>query len=136
MVVQSGSATLQFVGQNISVWGPRRLDSSQYTVRLDGQPKDTTGFGTHSDESALLYRASGLSAGLAHTLQILNDPLDPRKPWLRVDKFVIESETDVGSNVDSFIIDDSDPKIHYTPNKQAWSKVIGDPSVYRSGTFQ
>lgn len=136
MVVQSGSATLQFVGQNISVWGPRRLDSSQYTVRLDGQPMNTTGFGTQSDESALLYRASGLSVGLAHTLQILNDPLDPRKPWLRVDKFVIESETGGGNNIESFINDDSASKINYTPNKQAWSKEIGDPSVYRNGTFQ
>ena len=135
MIVQSGSATLQFVGHDISVWGPSRPDSSQYTVQLDGKSMNTTGFGTQSNESALLYHASGLSPHLPHILQIGNDALDPRKPWLRIDKFVIESETDGGSNIETFI-DDADSKINYTPNKQAWSKENGDQSVYHRGTFQ
>ena len=126
---------MQFVGQNISVWGPSRLDSSQYKVYLDGQVTNTTGFGTQSNESALLYRANGLALGLPHTLQIVNDPLDPRKPWLRIDKFVIGSETGEGGNTETFI-DDNSPKINYTPNKQGWSKVDGDPSMYHGGTFQ
>jgi hypothetical protein len=96
---------------------------------------NTTGFGTQPDEAALLYRASGLAPGLAHTLQIVNDPLDSRKPWLRIDKFVIESEIDGGGNSETFI-DDSSSKINYTPNKQAWSKETGDRSVYHGGTFQ
>jgi len=126
---------LQFVGQNISVWGPSRLDSSQYTVFLDGQAMSTAGFDTQSNESALLYRASRLGTGLPHTLRIVNDPRDPQKPWLRIDKFVIESETDGEANIETFI-DDSNRKINYTLDKKAWSKETGDRSVYHDGTFQ
>jgi len=133
----NGSATLQFAGQAISVWGPSRSDSSGYKVVLDGTTVPTVGSITGPNESNLLYWVSGLAPGLPHTLQIINAPLDPQRSWLRIDKFIVESETD-GDNVSGTIIDDSDSSIHYDPNQRLWSKGSDDnsyQSAYYGGTL-
>jgi len=136
-IFQAGLAKLQFVGHAISVWGPSRPDSSQYEVRLDDRLVSTDEFGTVSNESALLYSVRGLAPGLPHTLQIANGPLEPQRPWLRIDRFVIESGTDGGDNIKPRTIDDSDNDIHYVVNKkQKWLEQTGDRSVYHDGTFQ
>lgn len=127
---------MQFAGRAISVWGPIRPDSSQFKVSLDGGAVNTVEFGTKSNESALLYSVRGLALGLPHTLQIDNAPLDPRRPWLRIDKFVVESGTDGGDNIEKVIIDDSDSRIHYTPTRRGWSNETADQSAYRGGTLQ
>ena len=96
----------------------------------------TSEFSTVSNESALLYSVRGLAPGLLHTLQIANGPLDPQRPWLRIDKFVVDSGTDGGDNIETTIIDDADPVIHYTRDRRGWLNETGDPSAYHDGTFQ
>lgn len=126
---------MQFAGRAISVWGPRRLDSSGYTVLLDGAVVDPVGLGTGSNESVLLYSVGGLAPGLPHTLEILNAPLDPQRSWLRIDKFVVESGTDGGHIIET-VINDSDRSIQYHPNSRQWSNESEDPSAYLGGTVQ
>lgn len=133
--IQAGSATLQFVGRGISVWGPSRPDSSRFEVRLDGDVVGNGELGTGSNESALLYRVSSLAPGLLHTLQITNDLLDLQRPWLRIDKFEVELGTDGSDNVET-IMDDSDHEINYTGKRNGWSTEAGDKNVYHDGTFQ
>lgn len=127
---------MQFVGRAISVWGPSRPDSNQYEVRLDNRVVNTSGFGTESNESALLYNANDLTPGVLHTLQIINHSLDPQRPWLRIDRFVVESGTDEGDQIKTVTIDDSDAEIHYTPSRRVWLNETGDQNAYHDGTFQ
>jgi hypothetical protein len=92
---------------------------------------DTVGFSTKFNESELLYGVSGLAHGLPHTLQIVNAPLDPQRPWLRIDKFVVESGGE-GGNIMT-VINDSASSIHYT---RRWSKESEGQSAYLGRTLQ
>ena len=127
---------MQFVGRAISVWGPSRPDSSRYEVSLDGSVVGNGELGTVSNESTLLYGVSDLAPGSLHTLQITNGLLDSQRPWLRIDKFVVESGTDGSDNIETITMDDSDSRIHYTFQKRGWSSETGDRSAYHDGTFQ
>ena len=92
--------------------------------------------GTMYNESTLLYGVSDLAPGSLHTLQITNTLPDLQRPWLRIDKFVVELGTDGSDDIETSTMDDSDTGIHYTFQKRGWLSKTGEPSVYHEGTFQ
>lgn len=91
----SGStATLQFQGESVEIYGKIGLLSSQLQASIDGGEAVTVDcFRPEARSSVLLWSINSLVDG-PHTLTIKNQPSNPQRNELALDYAIVRSKTD------------------------------------------
>lgn len=114
---QGATATINFNGTGIWLFGGTRPIYGTYTIAVDGVTT-TTGSAT-SEEPAfnqLLGGASGLTNG-PHTLVFTNTGIGTA---VDLDSFVFQGQVGSGDAVSRTTIDDTDSRITYAPSTADW----------------
>ncbi|GLB37654.1 hypothetical protein LshimejAT787_0407050 [Lyophyllum shimeji] len=128
--VQGATATMQFNGTGISIFGGRRSNYGTFTISVDGQTI-TTGDASSAQDSAnqLLGSASGLVDG-PHTAVFTNTGGAP----IDIDFATLQTQASSSSTKPVQVTyDDSDPSIQYSPSVSAWSQ--NHDQAFMNGTL-
>ncbi|KAF8070671.1 hypothetical protein FPV67DRAFT_1035931 [Lyophyllum atratum] len=116
---QGATATINFNGTGISIFGGRRSNYGTFTISVDGQTI-TTGDAKSAQDTAnqLLGSASSLIDG-PHTAVLTNTggvPIDI--DWVNVQTQASSSTAKMTTKT----YDDTDPSIQYLPSTSAWNQ--------------
>lgn len=113
---QDATATINFNGTGISIFGGLRSNYGTYSIMVDGQNVASGNASSQQDEfKQLLGSASGLANG-PHTVVLTNTGTSP----IDIDFIDIQSQVGTpGSQVTNTTIDDNDPQMSYQP-PNAW----------------
>ncbi|KAH7098716.1 hypothetical protein BKA62DRAFT_832319 [Auriculariales sp. MPI-PUGE-AT-0066] len=116
----SGSATLNFVGNQVTLFGAKRYNHGEFTVALDGNPVVLDG---HSDDPQFqlpLFSSPVLTQG-PHTFVVQDSTKDTAsRPYFDVDFFLVQSEVDDNKSV---TIQDDAKYWSYAPEEE-WTSVL------------
>jgi hypothetical protein len=114
---QGATATINFNGTGIWLFGGKRSIYGTYTITVDGLTT-MSGSATSADPAfdQLLGGASGLTNG-PHTLVLTNTGLGTA---IDLDSFVFQGQVGSGDSVSITTIDDSDSRITYGPSAADW----------------
>ncbi|KZW03541.1 hypothetical protein EXIGLDRAFT_721753 [Exidia glandulosa HHB12029] len=127
----NASATLNFVGTNVTVYGSKRFNHNVFTTTLDGgAPVSATGHPNGDDEFQVPLYASPALVHESHTLVIQDASTDSTQPFLDIDFVIIETQVDGDSTA---VIEDGASYWIYDP-ADAWSTNFPKLSGFSSGT--
>ncbi|KAG8908420.1 hypothetical protein FRB99_006625 [Tulasnella sp. 403] len=114
----NATASFQFNGTGVWVYGGRKNNHGDYRASIDGVSTSLTGFvnATIDVNSSPLFSAPNLSPG-THTVSLTDVYTNASAPWLNVDYIVLEIEV---PDQTTRSIDDSESLILYTP-AQEWA---------------
>jgi len=127
---QGATATFQFTGVGVSIFGAKRPNYGSYSLSVDGNAT-CTGNANAADVTAQqsLCSVAGLSNGL-HTAVFTN------AGGGTIDVDWIEFQTQIGptgSTLKSTVVDDSDQLVSYLPSSSDWQ--VNQQPVYKNGTL-
>ncbi|KAG8908419.1 hypothetical protein FRB99_006624 [Tulasnella sp. 403] len=117
--VYNATASFQFNGTGVWVYGARRNSHGAYLASIDGKTTLSNAFinSTTPDLSIPLFGAPNLQPGI-HTVSLKNVFTDPSEQWLNIDNIVVEMQLPDQSLTS---VDDAESSILYTPKKE-WAR--------------
>lgn len=128
---QGATATINFNGTGIWLFGGKRHNYGTYTISVDGQTT-TNGNATSGGPifNQLLGAASGLHNG-AHTVVLTNTGSGTA---VDLDSLVFQGQVGPGGSVSNTTIDDSDSRFTYAPSNSDW-QVNTQPNLNKNNTL-
>ncbi|KAJ7593979.1 hypothetical protein C8J56DRAFT_925689 [Mycena floridula] len=125
---QGATATINFNGTGISIYGSHRPEYGSYSISVDGQVMEGSSTSDQNAFKQLLGQATDLPNG-PHTAILTNTGSTP----IDIDFFTMTSQVgSPGSQVTNTMVDDSDPAMTYSP-PAAWQTNSGNE--FMNGTL-
>jgi len=130
-----GTATLNFNGTSVWIFGAKRGNHGNYSVSLDGQ-SPLMFSGLQADPGSFqfpLYFATGLTQG-PHKVVVTNVPIDSNHPWFDID--FITWQTQYGGATESStdaLQEDDNSAWSYSP-ASSWSTDVSQLPGFSSGS--
>ncbi|KAG6865297.1 hypothetical protein C0991_003682 [Blastosporella zonata] len=124
------SASFTFNGTSITIYGGKSPNHGNYTIDVDGEKQDASGFSSTNEYQVPIYSVDGLNHS-THTVTIT----DTQYAFVDIDYLTWTSDiSSTGSGaVSQLYVDDTDDSFHYLPSS-AWSTNIPDSSKFSNGS--
>ncbi|TDL27782.1 hypothetical protein BD410DRAFT_713444 [Rickenella mellea] len=130
--VLGATASFQFYGSAVWLFGAKRADHGIYNVTLDGATTSLNGTGNELYQTPI-FTATGLTLG-NHSVTLINAQVNDSFPWLDLDYIVWQTE--IGQATDTLIsavIEDAEPAFVYQP-QGAWNTNPPGVSSFSNGS--
>ncbi|KAG6844283.1 hypothetical protein H0H87_008189 [Tephrocybe sp. NHM501043] len=127
------NASFTFNGTSITIYGGKSPNHGNYTVYVDGEKHEASGFSATNQYQVPLYDVDGLGNSM-HVVAISNT----QYAFVDIDYISWTSEISSSTNdgaVSQLYVDDADDSFQYLPSN-AWSTSISDMDKFSNSTGQ